>query len=363
MKTKTANHISGFVADFSSTSISMVCVINILLHFFISVQAQDLHFSQYYAAPLYYNPANTGLFNADWRIGGNYKNQWPWARSGYPTNYRTFSVYGDMSFLKGKLFKQDKIGAGFIASTDRAGDGNLTTTRLGISAAYHKSLGNDNRFALSLGFNAIYNNKKVDYQALYFDNQWNEFFFDRNIASGEARTGIENFNFFDISAGAAFSYFPNKKYNISIGTALFHLNRPRESFYKGSNRLGIRPNVIATGLITLNNHFHLEPSAMWGYQKKAQEYLMTLLAGYTVIRSGITPQHMVLFGVSGRVKDSLIPVAGYQYKTLRVMINYDVNLSSLTSASRANGGVEISVVYTGYKPETRSRMMIPCPRL
>lgn len=325
--------------------------------------AQDLHFSQYYAAPLYYNPANTGLFSADWRVGGNYKNQWPWARRGRPTNYRTFSAYADIPFLKGKLFAQDKVGAGWIAATDRAGDGDLTTTRLGISAAYHKSLGNENRFALSVGVSGIYTQKKVDYQGLYFDNQWNDFFFDQNIASGEARTDIANFGYMDLSAGAAFSYFPNKKMNLSIGTGLFHLNRPRESFYKGSNRLGIRPNVVVSGFFTLNDRIHIEPSAMWGYQKRAQEILATLIAGYSIAPQGMTAQHTALIGLSGRVLDALIPVVGYQYKSLRVMINYDVNLSSLSSASRANGGIEISVVYMGYKPETRSKMMIPCPRL
>jgi type IX secretion system PorP/SprF family membrane protein len=343
----------------------ILIIMSVFLSFQIpkSAYSQDLHFSQYYAAPLYYNPANTGLFNADWRVGGNYKNQWPWARDGKPTNYRTFSAYADMPFLKEKLFGQDKIGVGIIAATDRAGDGDMTTTRIGISGAYHKSLGNDNRFALSIGICGIYNNKKVDYTALYFDNQWSDFFFDNNVSSGEARTGMENFSYFDLSAGAALSFFPNKKMNFSVGVGMFHLLKPKESFYNGSNRLGIRPNAIATGFVTFNNRFHIEPSLMWGYQKKAQEYLATLLAGYTVVRSGITPQHLVLFGVSGRIKDALIPVVGYQYKTLRVMLNYDVNLSSLTNASRSNGGLEISVVYMGYKPQTKTRLMIPCPRL
>jgi type IX secretion system PorP/SprF family membrane protein len=328
-----------------------------------SLHAQDLHFSQYYAAPIYYNPANTGLFNADYRLGGNYKNQWPWARGGKPTNYRTFSAYADMPFLKGKLFGQDKIGVGIIAATDRAGDGNLTTTRLGVSGAYHKSLGNDNRFAISFGVSGIYTQKKLDYDALYFDNQWSDAFFDRTLPSGEYKTGVENFGYFDLNAGTAFSFFPNKKMNFSIGAGLFHLNKPKESFYKGSNRLGIRPNIIATGFITFGERFHIEPSLMWGYQKKAQEYLAAVVGGYTLARNGAIPQHILLFGVSGRVKDALIPVVGYQYKTFRFMINYDVNISSLTDASRVNGGLEMSFVYMGYKPQTKSKLMIPCPRL
>ena len=53
--------------------------------------AQDLHFSQYFNAPILVNPANTG-FNPDndYRIGGNYRNQW----SAVGSPYKTMSVWG-----------------------------------------------------------------------------------------------------------------------------------------------------------------------------------------------------------------------------------------------------------------------------
>jgi hypothetical protein len=38
--------------------------------------AQDLHFSQFYEAPLLRNPALAGLYEGDVRIQGIYKNQW-----------------------------------------------------------------------------------------------------------------------------------------------------------------------------------------------------------------------------------------------------------------------------------------------
>lgn len=334
-----------------------------IIQFSNYIAAQDLHFSQYYAAPLYYNPAQTGLFDGDYRVGGNYKNQWPWARSGKPTNYRTFAAYADMGLLQGKLFNKDKIGLGFIAANDRAGDGNYTTTRLGISAAYHKIFGNQNQFAISIGINGIYTQKRVDFDQLYFDNQWSGNFFDRNIASGEGLSGVNNFSYFDLSAGVNISYSPNKKMNFNLGTGLFHINKPKESFYDLSNRLGIRPNIILSGYIILNNHWHLEPSIMFGYQKRANEFLASTLVGYAIIQSGVAPLHTILFGASGRAVDAFMPVVGYQYKTLRVLLNYDINLYSLTNASRANGGLELSIVYIAKKPSNSRIVSIPCPRL
>jgi type IX secretion system PorP/SprF family membrane protein len=341
-----------------------IILIFLFLQFSNSLNAQDLHFSQYYAAPLYYNPANTGLFDADYRIGGNYKNQYPWARDGKPTNYRTFSAYADMALLQGKLFsKKDKIGVGIIAANDRAGDGNYTTTRIGASAAFHKVFGYEGRFGISFGINGIYTQKRVDYALLYFDNQWSDNFFDRDLPTAEGLTGVNNFGYFDLSAGASFSFMPNKRMSFNIGTGLFHINKPRESFYDLSNRLGIRPNIIGSGYIMLNEKWHLEPSVMFGYQKRANEFLAATIVGYAIVRNNNAPEHTILMGLSGRAVDAFIPVLGYQYKTLRVMLNYDINASSLTAASRTNGGVELSIVYMGRKPGSTRKMMIPCPRL
>jgi type IX secretion system PorP/SprF family membrane protein len=344
--------------------LSTTLLIFLFTQFSNTLYAQDLHFSQYYAAPLYYNPANTGFFNGDYRVGGNYKNQYPWARAGKETNYRTFSAYGDMSLLQGKLMsKADKLGVGIILANDRAGDGNFTTMRIGASAAYHLFFGAENRFGISLGINGVYTQKRIDYELLYFDNQWNDNFFDRDLPSGEGLTGVNNFGYFDLSAGVLFSLVPNRKMNFNFGTGLFHINRPKESFYDLSNRLGLRPNIIGSGYIQLNNTWHIEPSLMFGYQKRANEFLAATIFGYAISKVGSRPEHTLLLGVSGRVVDAFIPLVGYQYKTLRVMVNYDINASSLTRASRTNGGIELSIVYVGSKPSTTRQMMIPCPRL
>src|SRR6201990_763912 len=54
------------------------------------VTAQDPQFSQFYAAPLYLNPAFTGSTNQT-RVGLNYRNQWP----SIDANFTTMSVYAD----------------------------------------------------------------------------------------------------------------------------------------------------------------------------------------------------------------------------------------------------------------------------
>ena len=69
-------------------------IIPALILFFIGrpeLQAQDIHFSQFYAAPLLINPANTGMSGEDIRIANIYRNQW--SNIGVP--YETFSTSVD----------------------------------------------------------------------------------------------------------------------------------------------------------------------------------------------------------------------------------------------------------------------------
>jgi len=40
------------------------------------LKAQDPHFSQFYAAPLYLNPALAGTSAGNYRVGVNYRDQW-----------------------------------------------------------------------------------------------------------------------------------------------------------------------------------------------------------------------------------------------------------------------------------------------
>ncbi len=145
------------------------------------LSAQDLHFSQYFNAPLLVNPANTG-FNPDYdyRIGGNFRNQW----AGVINNpYKTMSLWGDVQLFNNR-FENGWVGLGGNLYRDEAGSGSLTSTQGYVSAAYHQLLGYSS--LLSFGANIGFVNKRIDINKLSFDNQWNGKFFDVNAGSGEA---------------------------------------------------------------------------------------------------------------------------------------------------------------------------------
>ena len=58
----------------SVKKIIIISIFNVIIS--VHVAAQDLHFSQWFNAPLTTNPANTGFIpDADYRLGANYRDQ------------------------------------------------------------------------------------------------------------------------------------------------------------------------------------------------------------------------------------------------------------------------------------------------
>ena len=59
------------------------------------------------------------------------------------------------------------------------------------------------------------------------------------------------------------------------------------------------------------------------------------------------------------VNDALIPYVGLEFGDFRLGASYDVNISTLKTASQSRGGLEISLIYIKRPPGARG---VPCPR-
>src|SRR5882762_2093505 len=90
-----------------------------------SVTAQDPQFSQFYAAPLYLNPAFAGA-TGQARVGTNYRNQWP----AIDANFNTISAFADF-YIESK-----NSGVGIIINKDREGLLGLQSLSVGLIYAY-----------------------------------------------------------------------------------------------------------------------------------------------------------------------------------------------------------------------------------
>ncbi len=332
------------------------------IHLVQTSQAQDLHFSQYFANPISYNPANTGFFDGSYRLGVNHKQQWPWAIEGKLLNYNTSAAYVDFSFLDKKINDLDWAGIGVNFISDQAGDGTLTANKGYLSMAYHKGLDRDHRHFLSLGFSLGYVHRSVDFGQLYFNNQWvDRVGFDLSLPSQESYFK-EKTGYIDFGIGLQGKNQISDKFGLSYGFSFLHLTRPKESFYQQSNRLGIRTLVQVATDYKINNVLDLSTSFYFTTQKKAKEILFASLLGVNFQKNPNLRQSKVYLGASYRFNDALSPIFGYQYHRTRILLNYDINLSSLSRASKGNGGFELSIVQIGlFKKKKNFNYKTHCP--
>src|SRR4051812_42026575 len=84
---------------------------------------QDLHFSQFFEAPLLRNPSLAGIYNGDVRVQGVYRDQW----NSFTNAYRTGSLNAEYKMPVGK--GDDFITTGLQLLFDKSGTVGLTTSQ------------------------------------------------------------------------------------------------------------------------------------------------------------------------------------------------------------------------------------------
>ncbi len=156
-----------------------------------SVFAQDIHFSQFNSSPQNLNPAQTGLFNGDWRFVGNYRSQW----AAVPVPYKTFSFSTDTRIKRSFLGFTPAFG--LVANMDKSGDSRLSTNQVYLSASFIKKLNKDSTHFISVGVQPGVTNKNYDVSALTFDSQYDGDAYNPALPSGENFTNTR-ITYFDI---------------------------------------------------------------------------------------------------------------------------------------------------------------------
>lgn len=305
---------------------------------FPTANSQDIHFSQFNFSPLNQNPANTNLFDGDYRFVGNYRNQWP----SVPVRFNTFSASAEMSFAT--LKNNDRIGGGLVFYFDRAGDSRFTSLNTAVSFSYIKSLDKNFHHALSGGIQLGMVNRNINYNKLNFDNQWNGDAFDPNITMDEnfART---RFNSFDLGVGIAYRWMKGERTNFTLGFSAAHLTQQKQTFYNDNSvRLNPRFTVHTRAQVKLSKRVDIVPELSFQMQDSKYEVDYGAHAKYYIAMHSVHTVALNL-GAYGRSAEAGWLFAGMDYDNLQVNLSYDINFSKLHIASRYNGGFEVSVIY------------------
>ncbi len=333
-----------------------------------SVEAQDPHFSQFYAAPSQLNPAMTGVFEGRWRFHANYRDQWRSVMETTP--FRTVAAGFDMRY---NIVGNDFVGIGISALADQGGTSHFRTNRGHISAAYMKQVGGgryrtDDQYLIaggSFGFgqnsidNRLWFSQQYDIGAGFpiTSNSSGEVFDNEDVLSSDI--------YLDFNAGLMYYALFGDNTSIYAGAAMNHLNSPNISLLEnGNEQLYTRWIGHAGGEIPFTTELSILPAVQVMGQGPSFESTFGANFRYSnhdwyelAIRAGLWAR--MANTISGQNVDAMIVTAILEMERWNLGISYDITTSSLKEANNSRGAVELSLIYTH---PAKSRIKVNCPK-
>ena len=302
----------------------------------ISLKAQDIHFSQTQANPLFLNPALTGVIPTDYRLVIVHRSQWNTFTNAYKTVAASFDH--KQSFRR---FPFADLGLGFSILSDRAGDGNYGNTSFFVPLSLQKKLV-ENKLMVSLGLQASVGQYSVDFNKLYWGTQYNGKYFDPGLPSTEVFQG-NNVSYFDFSYGVAGQYDFGYGRKLTTGYSLFHVNNPSISFSDETTEdLPIRESLFISGVLPMSSQFVLHPGF---YSQRQASNSESIVGAQLQFLPSLEIIQDFRAGMYYRFKDAIILETSFVFKELNIGLSYDFTVSKLTRINNGLGGFEISITY------------------
>lgn len=297
------------------------------------LMAQDPEFTQFYANPLYLNPAFAGTARCP-RICMNYRNEWPGLNNAYITYSASYDQF--ISNLSG--------GIGILATSDRAGDGTLTTNR--ISGMYSYQLHINREFSMQFGIEGTYHQKSIDWSKLTFGDMIDRrrgFVWNTNETQVSAKRQA-------VDIGAGILGYSKRYY---FGLAAHHINQPEEGFI---NQSGVKLPMKITGhagaMIPLERGMETYISPNILYQRQ-QDFQQLNLGLYFV-------KNNIVGGLWYRNQDAFIVLLGFQTKNFKMGYSYDVTISKLANVSAGSHEVSLQLQFE-CRPKKKKFRTVSCP--
>lgn len=327
--------------------------------FCIPAFSQDPQFSQFYAAPLYLNPAFSGSSGLT-RVGLNYRNQWPSLNA----NFVTYSAYID------HFFEDYNSGVGLLLLSDREGLVGLQSHSIGLQYAYQLRLTENLTFRPGVVISGA--NKNINFNNLVFESQINPITgYDPSLPSGEEGYN-NNVFYFDIGLGGLFY-----SENFWVGGSVHHLTEPDQSFSdEGIAALPMKISIHAGYRIPIqtarNSYFFdglreisFTPTMQYKAQGEFDQMDVGMYFTYEPLVLGVWYRGIPFKPFEGFPNnESAIVLVGLTRNRLNIGYSFDYTLSQLGIAS--GGAHELSLRYEFFtgdprKPAKNVRK-IPCPK-
>ncbi len=303
----------------------------------LSALAQDPQFTQFYANPLYLNPAFAGTARCP-RVSLNYRNQWPALTGTFVTTSASYDQ--DVRGIMG--------GLGLLVTSDQAGKGTLNTTT--VSGIYSYTQAVSRKFSIKAGFQATYFQKSLDWNKLTFGDQIDPrrgFIYATNDVPRGGSVG--NADFSAGLLGYTDVFF--------VGFAAHHLTEPNESLIVGTSKMPMKITAHGGAAIPLGMRGKYgEPKT-----KISPNILYQQQAAFRQLNLGLYVDHgPIMAGVWYRSKDAFIALIGFHTDHLKFGYSYDVTTSKLTTATAGSHEISLTLQFDCKKKRRRVRT-VPCP--
>ncbi len=312
------------------------------------VNAQDVGFSQFYANPLYLNPAFAGSKVAP-RIALSYRAQWPGLVSAFSTVSASYDQY--INDMHG--------GIGAILLSDRQGDhGMLNTNMLAAMYSFRFQLHEDIFVNLALQAGVVNMNLNWDPNIMRWPDQIDANCGWINLTSATPPDNRSKF-YPDFAAGAMI-YGPAWY----AGFAAHHLNQPSQGFY-AEDRVPMKFTANAGGLINLSEERRRQSSLGLGTPVISPNFIYQYQGGFHYFNYGLYLDWMPFlvgawFRHSTTNVDAFIFMVGAQHDHFKIGYSYDVTLSEMGNSTL--GSHELTVGILLPVPEQKHKIKaIRCP--
>src|ERR1035437_1584601 len=298
------------------------------------VKAQDPHFTQFYANPIYLNPAFAGSHRCP-RVCFNYRNQWPNISGTFVTT--SFSFDTRIDAISG--------GLGLHFLNDRAGQGTLGITRFSAMYAYQLTITRE--FSMAFGLQATYGQKKLDWSNLTFGDQIDpKYGFIYNTLEQKP---VQVKSYPDFSAGVL--GFSKRFY---AGFAVFHLTQPDESFISATaSPLPMKYTGHLRAVIPLDGRYvqsNISPNIIYQQQGDFRE----LNIGLYLTKGPIVG------GLWYRNADAVVLLIGFQQNPVRFGYSYDVTVSKLGIVTAGSHEISFQLLFK-CRPRHKRFRTVSCP--
>ncbi|MDJ1504538.1 PorP/SprF family type IX secretion system membrane protein [Xanthocytophaga agilis] len=331
-----------------------------------TIQAQDPNFSQFYAAPLYLNPALAGV-EKDVTFSANFRSQW---RSlGFPQQIGQFSGIFPLHNRRYPVIQSG--GIGFSIYNDLSGEGNnFRTTGIQAGAAYNLVLSRDYAHIVSFGMQIGMIQKAIDFTDLRWGSQYNAaapfFGFDYTVAPSITTNLMRDKALYPVvHSGVVWHFNPDRvhysrPFSSFIGFSVSNLNRPDESLIRGeSSQLPLLFRMQGGFNYELSPSFKIMPNILWMRQNGNNQINAGTYFSYEMTSSETQSPAQIMAGAWYRIQDSFILSAAISNSKYTLGFSYDINTSSLRYTSRGRGAWELSLTYRIIKNKAARRFSTP----